>query len=91
MKNLLDTFKLNNEDWIYNSLGIENFNDQSKSRLRHWYNHLKKYYNEIEGDIFEFGVYKGNGVISMAILLKLLKSNKKIYAFDSFTGFPGYH
>lgn len=79
------------DDWIYNSLGIENFNNTSRSRLRHWYAHAKKYHSMLEGDIFEFGVYKGGGAIAMGLLLKEIGSNKKIYAFDSFSGFPGYH
>tara|TARA_B100000780_G_C20965047_1_gene385280 strand:- start:98 stop:739 length:642 start_codon:yes stop_codon:yes gene_type:complete len=45
----------------------------------------------LEGDIFEFGVYKGGGTIAMALQLKILGSSKKIYAFDSFSGFPAYH
>jgi hypothetical protein len=44
----------------------------------------------IEGDIFEFGVYRGNSLLSMALLLKKLNSNKIIYAFDTFSGFPSY-
>jgi hypothetical protein len=72
-------------------LGIENFSDTSKSRLSHWFNHAKNNHSSLEGDIFEFGVYKGNGVIAMGLLLKILESNKHIYAFDSFKGFPNYH
>ena len=77
--------------WVFNSLGLENFNQESKSRLIHWYRHALAKAKTSEGDIFEFGVYKGNGVIAMALLLKSLGVKKKIYAFDSFTGFPGYH
>ena len=84
-------FYEHSDDWIFNSLGIENFNSTSRSRLRHWYDHARKFHSELEGDIFEFGVYKGGGAIAMGLLLKNIGSNKKIYAFDSFSGFPGYH
>lgn len=79
------------DDWIFNSLGIESFNSTSRSRLRHWFAHARKYHSCLEGDILEFGVYKGGGVIAMGLLLKSLGSKKTIYAFDSFSGFPGYH
>jgi len=81
----------NEDDWIFNSLQIENFSTGSKSRLRHWFYHLCKNHAKIDGDIFEFGVYKGGGAIAMALLLKKLGSDKHIYAFDSFSGFPEYH
>ena len=79
------------DDWIFNSLQIENFSRGSKSRLRHWFYHLNKNHEKLDGDIFEFGVYQGGGAIAMALLLKKLGSDKHIYAFDSFSGFPEYH
>lgn len=42
--------------------------------------------NNIDGDIFEFGVYTG---VSTALLNTLANiTNKKLYCFDSFTGLP---
>lgn len=79
------------DSWVFNTLNLENYRSDSRSRLCEWYSHAKKYAKEIHGDIFEFGVYKGNGLISMALLLSELGVNKKIYAFDSFSGFPSYH
>jgi hypothetical protein len=79
------------DDWIFNSLGIESFNLTSRSRLKHWFTHARNNHSILKGDILEFGVYKGGGVIAMGLLLKSLGSAKKIYAFDSFSGFPGYH
>ena len=81
----------NTDDWIFNSLQIENFSEWSNSRLRHWFYHVCENQDKIDGDIFEFGVYKGGGAIAMGLLLKKLGSDKKIYAFDSFSGFPEYH
>lgn len=79
------------DDWVYNCLGIENLNFGGISRLEYWFDHARNNYSKLDGDIFEFGVYKGGGTIAMALQLKLLGSDKKIYAFDSFCGFPNYH
>ena len=46
---------------------------------------------DIEGDIIECGSYKGGSGILMALLLKSLKSDKKIHLFDSFEGLPEPH
>ena len=78
------------DDFIFNLLEIENFNSD-KSPYKKWYQHLIKYGAKLEGDIFEFGTFKGKSIIAMAILCKKLKINKTIYGFDSFSGFPSYH
>lgn len=77
-------------DYIYSSLNIENHSKNSLTKFKVWFDHFKKHHNQLDGDIFEFGVYKGNSLLSMAILMKRLNSKKKIYGFDSFSGFPGY-
>jgi O-methyltransferase len=43
----------------------------------------------IEGDIIEFGTFRGGTTVFMAKVLNELKSSKKIYSFDTFKGFPG--
>ena len=43
---------------------------------------------KINGDIAECGVYRAGGTIIIANVLKELKSDKRIYAFDSFEGMP---
>lgn len=80
----------NQDDFIFNSQGIENFNSES-TRLRFWFDHCRKNIHKIDGNIFEFGVFRGSSLISMALLLKKLGSSKKVYGFDSFGGFPEYH
>ena len=45
---------------------------------------LLKLSSNIPGCIIECGVFKGISLIRLATLLKLLKSNKKIIAFDTF-------
>jgi hypothetical protein len=88
--NIKETLLCNKDDFIFNMLGIENFNSPS-SRLRFWFEHCKNNVDKIDGDIFEFGVFRGKSLIAMALLLKKLGSTKTIYGFDSFSGFPTYH
>lgn len=45
--------------------------------------------HRIEGSFAEFGVYKGGTTVFMARVLEHLGYNAKIYAFDTFGGFPG--
>ena len=90
MHKIHSTLLSNKDDFIFNLLEIENFNSQS-SRLRYWFSHLEKNIQILEdsnGDLFEFGVFRGKSLIAMAFLLKKLKSSRKIYGFDSFAGFP---
>ena len=78
------------DDFVFNAQRIENFNSNS-ARLRFWFQHCKENHEKIAGDIFEFGVFRGSSLIAMALLLKKLGSDKKVYGFDSFGGFPAYH
>jgi len=90
---MLDVAKiLNDEDaeYIYGALGIADHGAASTHPMRFWFNHLRENALKIKGDIFEFGVYKGKTLLSIAILLKRLGSDKTVYGFDSFGGFPNY-
>ena len=78
------------DDYIFNLLGIDNFN-KNTSHLRHLYQFIIKQGKNLEGDIFEFGCYRGRTLLALGILLKKLSINKNIYAFDTFKGFPSYH
>ena len=49
---------------------------------------LLKLSSNIPGCVIECGVFKGISVIRLATFLKLLKSNKKIIAFDAFGKHP---
>ena len=42
--------------------------------------------NNIEGDFVECGVWRGGCSLAIAMILDELKSNKKIYLFDTFAG-----
>ena len=75
------------KEYINNVLGTEllslNF-----SPFRFWYLHFLKYHNKIKGDLIELGVFNGRSLLTMALLLKKMKSKKIIYGFDTFSGFP---
>ena len=45
----------------------------------------------LRGDYYEFGVFQGSSIISVALIFKFLRIKKKLYGFDSFGGFPNYH
>ncbi len=78
------------EDFIFNLLGIQNFNNNT-SIWRHYFDFIKKNAHKVDGDILEFGCYKGGSLLATAILLKKLKINKIVYGFDSFQGLPPLH
>lgn len=74
-------------DYEFNLLKIENYNLSQRMIF------IKKFLEkktEIQGDYYEFGVYQGSSIISIALLFKNLGIKKKIYGFDSFGGFPNY-
>lgn len=78
------------KDWEYNVLGIDNYNKPDKLKI--YYNFIKKNHNKMNGDLLEIGVFNGKTLLSTALLLKELGSDKTIYGFDSFSGFPPiYH
>ena len=58
------------------------------SPLRFFYKYIINNEKKIEGDILDLGVYRGRSLITVAIILKKLKSKKKVYGFDTFSGFP---
>src|ERR1035437_795761 len=45
--------------------------------------------NDLEGDIAEFGSYKGHSGFLISELLNKLRSEKLLYMFDTFNAFPG--
>jgi hypothetical protein len=73
------------ENWEFNKLKINNYNNP-QSGLYKYFEFIKNNFNKLDGDIFEFGVYKGKSLLSTALLLKSLNCNKKIYAFDAYFG-----
>ncbi len=78
-----------NNDWELNVLGIYNFNKPGK--LGEYFKHIEEHHVSMEGDIAEFGVFRGSSILATGLLLKQLGSKKKVYGYDSFSGFPSYH
>ncbi len=79
-----------NDDWEFSSLGIYNYKKTGK--LDYLIKFIRDNDKKFEGDIFEAGVFKGASLIALAMILKEIGSNKKVYGFDSFSGFPTiYH
>ena len=44
--------------------------------------------SDVPGDICEFGCYSGTTSLFIVRLLRLMKSSKKLYVYDSFAGLP---
>ena len=78
------------EEFELNLLEVEDFHKNSNSRLRFWFKHIRENALNDDGDIFEFGVFKGSSIIAAGLILKKLGSKKKVFGFDTFTGFPNY-
>lgn len=90
MNNILQHLLNDKSQYIYGTLGIANHDINSTAGHRFWFNHLRDKHLELDGDVYEFGVYKGYTLISIAILLKKIGSNKRVYGFDSFAGLNNY-
>ena len=75
-----------NKNWQFNLLGIYNFN--SYGSFQNLIQFIENNHNKIEGDIVEAGVYRGNSLLSIALLLKKLGSSKKFMDLIPFLGFP---
>jgi hypothetical protein len=78
------------KNWEKNVWGFYNFEIPTKlEKTVSWFVNEGQY---LEGDICEFGVFQGRGILAWAMLCKELGLNKKIIGFDSFSGFPPiYH
>ena len=77
-------------DYEFNMFGIYNYKKHGK--LDKLIQFIRKNHKILEGDILESGVFQGAQTFAIAMLLKELGSDKKVYAFDSFSGFPSvYH
>ena len=75
-----------NRQYEFNVLNILNYNTENK--LSVYYNWIKEHHKEVKGDILEAGVFQGKSILSTALLLTHLKSERVVYGFDSFDGFP---
>ena len=68
---------MNFKEYELDLLEVEGPHKQMISPYRFWYDHIRKNALNNDGDIFEFGVYRGRSLITVAMILKELKSKKK--------------
>ena len=77
----------------YYNIGMRSFplvSLEERLRFYGWFSLIEKI-SSVEGEIVEAGVGYGNTLITLATANTHFKINKKIYAFDSFQGFPIPH
>ena len=77
------------EDWEYNVLGIYNYTKPGP--FSPYFDFVIENHQHITGDIGEVGVYRGSSLLATAMLLKELGSDKRVWGYDGFSGFPVYH
>lgn len=53
-----------------------------------YFRHMLERISDIPGDIVECGVSIGHGILYLALLCELTATTRKIWGFDSFSGFP---
>lgn len=83
---MIENFKISKK-WSYEN-GFHLTSDKSRiEKIITHYNIFKKI-TQTPGDIFEFGVFKGNSLIRFATFRDMLNLNKKVYGFDIFGKFP---
>ena len=76
-------------DWEFNVLEIYNY--KANGKLTEYFKFIADNFDKLDGDICEVGVYRGFSILATGLFLKELGSEKKVYGFDSFSGFPSYH
>ena len=77
---------MSKKSWVYGVLGVQDYKEGGA--LRHYIDFVKENHDHLDGDIVESGVYQGRSLIGMAMMLRELGSDKIVYGFDSFSGFP---
>ena len=85
-----DALQICEKDFIYNTLEIANSSESSTSAYRFWFDDFRNNYLKRDGDIYEFGVYRGSSLLAIALLAKRLGSKKHFWGFDTFSGFPQF-
>jgi hypothetical protein len=74
--------------WLWTALALH---DPTRDlRLRPFYDFLRHEAVSVPGDIAEFGVFRADATITIALQLIRMGIDRRVYGFDSFTGFPEY-
>ncbi|MGI9386303.1 MAG: TylF/MycF/NovP-related O-methyltransferase [Methyloligellaceae bacterium] len=74
------------DDWEFNVIGVYNY--RKPGPFSAYVDFIRHNHDKLDGDILEAGVFRGSSLLGTAMLLKELGSQKKVYGFDSFAGFP---
>lgn len=74
------------QDWEFNVLEIYNY--KKSGQYHALFDFVRENHDKIVGDIVEAGVFRGSSLVAMGMLLKEIGSDKKVFGFDSFSGFP---
>jgi len=74
------------DDWEFNVLDVYNYRKAGKFKVL--FDFIRRRHHSIQGDIVEAGVFRGRSLIAIGMLLKELGSDKRVFGFDSFSGFP---
>ncbi len=74
------------QDWEFNILEIYNF--RKSGPLECYFDFVRENHSILPGDLLEAGVFRGKSLLGMALMLKELGSKKKIYGYDTWSGFP---
>jgi hypothetical protein len=74
------------ENWEFNLLGIYNYTRPGPYEL--YFNNIRLRALLDPGDLMEVGIFNGRTLLATALLLQEIGSQKLVYGFDSFSGFP---
>ena len=74
------------KNWEYNVLGVYNY--KVRGKLDPYFKNIVENHDRVPGDIVEAGVFEGRSFLATALVLRDLNSTKKVYGYDSFSGFP---
>lgn len=75
-----------NENWEFDVLNIYNY--RRDVQMKQYFDFVLQNHHKIEGDIIEAGVFRGSALLAMGLFLKEIGSTKRIYGYDTFSGFP---
>lgn len=76
----------NLESWEFDVLKI--YNPLRNGHLKVWFDFLSREVADIPGDVLEAGVFQGKSLLAGAYVLSQVAPDKKIYGYDTFSGFP---
>ncbi|MCE7887419.1 MAG: methyltransferase [Alphaproteobacteria bacterium PRO2] len=73
------------KDWEFGVLGLYNYNRPGPFET--YFDFIRENHKRMDGDFVEAGVFRGRSALALALFLKELGSDKKVYGFDTFSGF----